>query len=120
MVQTAWYGTVSSALDNVLRKSFDEPAKIIGLSNKVKRSLPKSRNFNDCDSFKETDLLTDKVENDDVSNIPYAKEKNNTEKVAPSNDKSIFEEVGINHETAESLQIVRFVVTNILRATWIN
>ena len=64
MVQTAWYGTVSSALHNVLRKSFDDPAKIIGLRNKVKRSLPKSRNFNDCDSFKETDLLTDKLEND--------------------------------------------------------
>ena len=67
------------------------------------QSLPKSRNFNDCDSFKETDLLTDTEDNGDVSNTPYAKEENNTEKVTPSNDKSIFKEVGINHETAESL-----------------
>ena len=102
-VQAACYGIVSSALDNILRKGFDEQAEIIGLCNKVKQSLSKSRNFNDCDSFKETDLLTDTVDDSDVSNTPYTKEENNNKKVTPSNDKSIFEEVGINHETAESL-----------------
>ena len=102
VVQAACYGIVSSALDNILRKGFDEQAEILGLCNKVKQSLSKSRNFNDCDSFKETDLLTDTVDDGDVSNTPYTKEENNNE-VTPSNDKSIFEEVGINHETAESL-----------------
>ena len=102
VVQAACYGIVSSALDNILRKGFDEQAEILGLCNKVKESLSKSRNFNDCDSFKETDLLTDTVDDGDVSNTPYTKEENNNE-VTPSNDKSIFEEVGINHETAESL-----------------
>ena len=86
-----------------MRIGFDEQALIIGLCNKVKQSLSKSRNFNDCDSFRKTDSLTDTVNNGDVSNTPYAKEENNNEKVTPSNDKSIFEEVGINHETAESL-----------------
>ena len=102
VVQAACYGIVSSALDNILRKSFDEQAEILGLCNKVKQSLSKSRNFNDCDSFKETDQLIDTVDDGDVSNTPYTKEENNNE-VTPSNDKSIFEEVGINHETAESL-----------------
>ena len=73
------------------------------MCNKVKQSLSKSGNFNDCGSFKETGLLTDTVDNTDISNAPYAKEKNSNEKVTPSNDKSIFEEVGINHETVESL-----------------
>ena len=52
---------------------------------------------------KRTNLLTDAVGNGDVCNTPYAKEENNTEMVIRSNDKSIFEEVGINNETAESL-----------------
>ena len=102
-VQAACYGIVSSALDNILRKGFDEQAEIIGLCNKVTQSLPKSRNFNDCDNFKEADLLTNTVGNGDVSNTPYGKEENNTKKVTPSNDKNIFQEVGINLETAESL-----------------
>ena len=84
-------------------KGFDEQAEIIGLCNKVKQSLPKSKHFNECDSLKKIDLLTDTVENGIVSNTLYVKEKSDTEKVTPSNDKSIFEEVGINHETAESL-----------------
>ena len=103
IVQPACYGIVSSALDNILSNGFDEQAEIIGLCNKVKQSLSKSRSFNDCGSFKETDLLTDTVDNGDVSNTSYAKEENNNEPVTPSNDKSIFEEVGINHETVESL-----------------
>ena len=103
VVQPACYGIVSSALDNILSNGFDEQAEIIGLCNKVKQSLSKSRSFNDCGSFKETDLLTDTVDNGDVSNTSYAKEENNNEPVTPSNDKSIFEEVGINHETVESL-----------------
>ena len=107
VVQPACYGIASSALDNILRNGFDEQAQIIGLCNKVKQSLSKSRNFNDCDSFKETDLLTDTVDDRDVSNTPYTKEENNNKKVTPSNDKSIFEEVGINHETAESLSNIK-------------
>ena len=102
VVRAACYGIVSSALDNILRKSFDEQAEIIRLCNKVKQSLLKSRNFNDCDSFKETGLLTDTVDNGDVSNKSFAKEENNNEKVTPSNDKRIFEGVGINHKTAEN------------------
>ena len=103
IVQAACYGIISSAVDNMLRKGFDEQAEIIGLCDKVKQSLPKSKNFNGCDSLKKIDLLTDTVENGIVSNTPYVKEESDTEKVTPSNDKSIFEEVGINHETAESL-----------------
>ena len=53
--------------------------------------------------MKKIDFLTDTVENGSVSNTPYIREENDTEKVTLSNDKSIFEEVGINHETAESL-----------------
>ena len=53
--------------------------------------------------MKKIDLLTDTVENGDVSNTPYVKEENDIEKVTPPNDKNIFEEVGINHGTAESL-----------------
>ena len=103
LVQAACYGIVSSALDNILHKGFDEQAEILGLCNKVKQSLSKSRNFNDCDSFKETDLLTDTVDDGAVSNTPYTKEENNNE-VTPSNDKSIFEEVGINHYRRESFK----------------
>ena len=86
-----------------MRIGFDEQALIIGLCNKVKQSLSKSRNFNGCENFRETDLLTDTVNNGDVSNTPYAKEENNNEKVTPSNDKSIFEDVGIKHKRSESL-----------------
>ena len=103
IVQAACYGIVSSAVDNIFRKGFDEQAEIIGLCKKVKQGLPKSKNFNGCNSLKKIDLLTDTVDNGDVSNTPYAKEENDTEKVTPSNNKGIFEEVGINHETVESL-----------------
>ena len=51
IVQAACYGIISSAVGNILRKGFDEQAEIIRLCNKVKQSLPKSKNFNDCDSF---------------------------------------------------------------------
>ena len=84
-----------------MRIGFDEQALIIGLCNKVKQSLSKSRNFNGCENFRETDLLTDTVNNSDVSNTPYAKEENNNEKVTPPN--GIFEDVGIKHKTSESL-----------------
>ena len=73
------------------------------MCNKVKQGLSKSKNFNVCGSLKKIDLLTDTVENGNVSNTPYLKEENDIEKVTPSNDKNIFEEVGVNHGTAESL-----------------
>ena len=46
------YDIVSSAVDNISRKSFDEQTKIIRLCNKVKQNLPKLKNFNGCDSLK--------------------------------------------------------------------
>ena len=49
------------------------------------------------------DLLTDTVEIGGVSNTPYVKEENHTEKETPSNDKNMFEEVCVDHETAEGL-----------------
>ena len=86
IVQATYYGIVSSAVDNLLHKGFDEQAEIIGLCNKVKQSLPKSKNFNGCDSLKKIDLSTDTVEKGGVLNTPYVKEENDTEKVTPSND----------------------------------
>ena len=57
IVQAACYGIIPSAVDNILRKSFDKQAETIGLCNKVKQSLPKSKNLNGCDSLKKNGFV---------------------------------------------------------------
>ena len=52
IVQATYYDTVSSALDDILRKGFDEQAEIIRLCNRVTQSLPKSKDFNGYNSLK--------------------------------------------------------------------